>query len=363
VQDVHYDFTELMCHLFFAQPRVTINIPSLNDPYEKTTQIRTYNMDSDARRAEDRQWATNSHKIRDGHWKISAGTAPESLKMTEPKGPKVAQIVDIHQLQQEVIEAASLRGENGLADMKKELQARRLFDDLDGSYYPVYKIKLCKLRDDLKLAALADVDEQSVDTLGKIFQCLQQSLVKSSPEVKRKTAENLSAKFGVSLADHVDVETMFERPKKKIRRQQSPSTSSESQNNGDEAPEDAMASKGDSNVDNVKGEGGVAEDSHSKIEDVKGEANVSSEKVNGEASTEDVRPNEDGVFSNISTNANVASGPPVGTAALRPPANQSTRETLIPPGSLTTHITRRPNTTTTTTTAVTTTTTTVTTST
>jgi hypothetical protein len=68
-------------------------------------------VDNDARRADNRQWDSNSGKIRDGHLKISAGIAPDPLKMKEARGPKGIRIEEIHQLQQEIFEAACLRGE------------------------------------------------------------------------------------------------------------------------------------------------------------------------------------------------------------------------------------------------------------
>jgi hypothetical protein len=90
-------------------------------------------VDNDARRADNRQWDSNSGKIRDGHLKISAGIAPDPLKMKEARGSKGIRIEEIHQLQQEIFEAACLRREKGLAELKKEVEARRLVENIDRS--------------------------------------------------------------------------------------------------------------------------------------------------------------------------------------------------------------------------------------
>jgi hypothetical protein len=163
----------------------------------------------EARKAEDRQWKKQSEKIEAGHSKLSKGVMPEPSGMGEPKGAKGALALTIHRLQQELVEAARLRGEEGVTTMKKELETRKISDDLKGAYHEKYEAGLRRLRDDLRLAALADAEEQTVDTLGETFRVLSRMLANASPEVRRKAVESLPAKFGVALAGSIDVQEML----------------------------------------------------------------------------------------------------------------------------------------------------------
>jgi hypothetical protein len=167
-----------------------------------------------ARKAEGRQWTKQSQNLNYSHWNMSNGIVPEPLGI-EPKGTKGALVVNIHRLQQELVEDARLRGEEGLANMKRELETRKLIDDLDNSYHEKYEAGLRKLRDDLRLAALADADEQIVDTLGETFRYLSGMLASASPEVRQKALESWPAEFGVALVDVREMAVEGEPPGKK----------------------------------------------------------------------------------------------------------------------------------------------------
>ena len=237
-----------------------------------------------ARKAEERQWTKQSKNLLVGHLEISNGIMPGPLGI-EPKGAKGALVINIHRLQQELIEDTRLQGEEGIANMKKELEARKLLDEIENSYHEKYEAGLRKLRDDLRLAALADADEQTVDTLGEILRCLDKSLAKASPEVKRKTAESLSTKFGVSLACSVDVQEILaevKTPGKKKHPRDSPDNAEEPQAKRNKGSEN---SDGASDSDDEEADGAEAE---------KPENDGSSEKMNVEPSAkETVTEHED----------------------------------------------------------------------
>jgi hypothetical protein len=243
-----------------------------------------------ARKAEERQWTKQSKNLLVGHLEISNGIMPGPLGI-EPKGAKGALVINIHRLQQELVEDARLQGEEGIANMKKELEARKLLDEIENSYHEKYEAGLRKLRDDLRLAALADANEQTVDTLGEILRCLDQSLAKASPEVKRKTAESLSTKFGVSLAGSVDVQETLaevETPDKKKHPRDSPDHADESQTKKNKGSEnnDVVSDSDDEGAD-----GADAEKTENEID-------TSSENMNAEPTAkETVTEHEDEVSS------------------------------------------------------------------
>jgi hypothetical protein len=320
----------------------------------------------EARKAEDRQWKKQSEKIEAGHSKISKGIVPEPSGMGEPKGAKGALALTIHRLQQELVEAARLRGEEGITTLKTELEARKLSDDLEKSYHEKYEAGLRKLRDDLRLAALADAEEQTVDTLGETFRCLSRMLASASPEVRRKTVESLPAKFGVALAGSIDVQEMLvevEPPGNKKHPRDCPDNADESQTkrnkgsaNNDVAPnsnfddaevngteadkpesEDDASSKKMSEVPSTKETGTGGDDSSDKIDDespaketATEDDDDSSDKLKDEKPAEDEKPNPANDRSNkISDNAiTAASHSTTGTPVVHATLTQSIDEAL-----------------------------------
>jgi hypothetical protein len=243
----------------------------------------------EARKAEDRQWKKQSEKIEAGHSKLSKGVMPEPSGMGEPKGAKGALALTIHRLQQELVEAARLRGEEGVTTMKKELETRKISDDLKGAYHEKYEAGLRRLRDDLRLAALADAEEQTVDTLGETFRVLSRMLANASPEVRRKAVESLPAKFGVALAGSIDVQEMLvevETPANKKHPRDSPDSVDESQTKRNKGSEkDDLASN--SNSDDAEVDGAEADQPES-------EDDASSKKMSEVPSTKETEDeNED----------------------------------------------------------------------
>jgi hypothetical protein len=226
-------------HIHTANTNTSATRRPYTNSKTRIIQTRVVKMDAEARKAErearkaeDRQWKKQSEKIEAGHSKISKGIVPEPSGMGEPKGAKGALALTIHRLQQELVEAARLRGEEGTTTLKTELEARKLSDDLEKSYHEKYEAGLRKLRDDLRLAALADAEEQTVDTLGETFRCLSRMFASASPEVRRKTVESLPAKFGVALAGSIDVQEMLvevEPPGNKKHPRDCPDNADESQ--------------------------------------------------------------------------------------------------------------------------------------
>jgi hypothetical protein len=299
VQTVHQTVkSHLFRHFCLLQPHASptttllcsIHLQIQDQPAKPSP---TKKMDNDARRTDNRQWESNSPKIRDGHLMISVGFAPEPLKMKETRGPKGAQIKAIHQLQQELIDAALQRGAKGIAHLKKEVEGRKVSDDLDRLQYEVYQSKLRKLRDDLRLAALAEADEQTVETLGGMFQFLEGALGKASAEVKRKTVRSLADRFGVALAGHVDVETMFERPEKKKRRKSPLSADNELPTSGDESPKNDVASDAHQDVDGVHREGVANNEDESPKDAVIPDAHQDVGSVNGGERASDENPRQE----------------------------------------------------------------------
>jgi hypothetical protein len=349
----------------------------------------------EARKAEDRQWKKQSEEIEAGHSKLSKGIVPEPSGMGEPRGANGALAFTIHRLQQELVEAARLRGEEGITTMKKELEARKISDDLEGAYHEKYEAGLRKLRDDLRLAALAGAEEQTVDTLGETFRVLSRMLANASPEVRRKAVESLPAKYGVELAGSIDVQEMLEVPGNKKHPRDSPDNADESQTKRNKGSEmNGVASNSDdAEVNITEADKPESEDdaSSKKIGEVpstketENEDDASTEKNNDESPanetgtedsssssssssssgnlkdespTEDEKPNPANDAPNkISDNAITgASHPAAGTPVVPAASTQSIDEGLKP--LLAHQIEKHPSTSTTTTTTVTNTTTT-----
>jgi len=199
--------------------------------------------------------------VRAGHSNICDGVRPFKLKGRATGGGDSDVLIDINDLQQGIIDEARWGGVESFARMKRALKAsKELAAELEGSYYDKYEAGLRALKDYLAIAILAEADEQTVETLGGIFQHLCEALASASPEVKQRTVESLPARFGVRLAASVDVQTMLvevESPEREKHSRDSPdfAKGSEAIRSKGSVRNDVASSSNCEHFDDVEGRG------------------------------------------------------------------------------------------------------------
>jgi hypothetical protein len=208
-----------------------------------------------------RKLTQREQKVRAGHTDICDGVRPFRLRGRPIGGGDHDLLTDINDLQQEIVDEAHGGGGESFARMLEALKAnKKLSAEIEGGYFEKYEVGPRGLKDDLSMAILAEEDEQTVDTLGGIFQHLAGALASASPEVKQKAVECLPDEFGVRLAASVDIQTMLvevDSPRKKNRSWDSPGTAEGSQAKRKESSEsnDVASNVNHEDSDDMEGEG------------------------------------------------------------------------------------------------------------
>jgi hypothetical protein len=196
-----------------------------------------------------------------GHSDICDGVRPFKLKGRAIGGGDHDLLTRINVLQQAIVDEARCGGMKSFARMKEALKAsKKLSAELEGSYFEKYEAGLSTLKDYLAVAILAEEDEQTVETLGGIFQHLSQALADASLEVKQRTVESLPAEFGVRLAPSVDIQTMLvevDPPEKRKRPWDSPGSAenSNAKRNKNTESNDVVSNVNHEGLDVMEGEG------------------------------------------------------------------------------------------------------------
>jgi hypothetical protein len=142
--------------------------PATNEssPASHRSKVSTQaNMISEAhklREADGKQWDKYLHTIRRGHYMISEGRPPGPLKMGKPKETMSAQLVRIHQLQQELFNDArdTDPSMSAYVNLQEDLEYFKVRQLLDRGYYDHYEAELREIRDELRAEALADLPRQ-----------------------------------------------------------------------------------------------------------------------------------------------------------------------------------------------------------
>lgn len=89
------------CTHIISEP--SVHTTSASHRLKVPTQAKMVSEAHQMREADGQQWDKYEHRILKGHYRISEGKPPGPLKMGEPKGTMSAQLVRIHQLQQDLI--------------------------------------------------------------------------------------------------------------------------------------------------------------------------------------------------------------------------------------------------------------------
>jgi hypothetical protein len=208
-----------------------------------------------------RKLTQREQKVRAGHADICDGVRPFRLRGRPIGGGDHDLLTDINDLQQEIVDEAHGGGGESFARMLEALKAnKKLSAEIEGGYFEKYEVGLRGLKDDLSMAILAEEDEQTVDTLGGIFQHLANALAGASTEMKQRTVECLPDEFGVRLACSVDIQTMLvevDSPGKKKCPWDSPGAAegSQAERNKSSESNDVASNVNHEDSDDMEGEG------------------------------------------------------------------------------------------------------------